>query len=72
MPCADERLKPMQGLHGFAAQTRMNADKTFYHVIPSAAEEYAFSVERGQKAYSSAALGMTYLKNGSPPISRIL
>jgi hypothetical protein len=27
MPCADERLKPMQGLHGFATQTQMNADK---------------------------------------------
>jgi hypothetical protein len=27
MSCADERLKPMQGLVGFAAQTQINADK---------------------------------------------
>jgi hypothetical protein len=27
MPSADERLKPMQGLHGFATQTQINADK---------------------------------------------
>jgi hypothetical protein len=26
MPCADERSKPMQGLAGFAAQTRINTD----------------------------------------------
>jgi hypothetical protein len=33
MPCADERLKPMQGLHGFATQTQIKTDKS--DVIPT-------------------------------------
>jgi hypothetical protein len=31
MPSADERLKPMQGLHGFATQTRIKTDKVKRH-----------------------------------------